>query len=222
MKFISIEKKETGRYINRYNVNYETEDGKKKVYEMISRDPEIIDFESLHGKDPADAVVLIIHNEDGSKILLNREFRLAPGKWVYNFPAGLIDPGETPEHAAARELREETGLHLDSIAGFIPASYSAVGFSNEKNVCIVGKASGEFAKSSSSAEEIEAGWYTRGEVEELLKKELFAARTQAYCYLWSKAETSKVDQAIENAEREVSEGARPVSAKEARKRKNHP
>ena len=192
MKFINIEKKEMGKYINRYNVNYETEDGIKKVYEMISRDSEIKDFESLHGKEPADAVVLIIHNTDGSKILLNREFRMAPGTWVYNFPAGLIDPGETPEQAAARELKEETGLHLDTMEDFIPSSYSAVGFSNEKNVCIVGTASGEFAKSSSTAEEIEAGWYTRGEVRELLKKEMFAARTQAYCYLWSKAETGNV------------------------------
>jgi ADP-ribose pyrophosphatase len=186
MKFISIEKKETGRYINRYNVNYETEDGKKKVYEMISRDPEIIDFESLHGKDPADAVVLIIHNEDGSKILLNREFRLAPGKWVYNFPAGLIDPGETPEVAAKRELWEETGLVLEKVEDYIPASYSAVGFSNEKNVVIVGTASGEFHESTSTVEEIEAGWYTKKEIRELLKTDLFAARTQAYCYLWSK------------------------------------
>ena len=32
------------------------------------------------------------------------------------------------------------------------------------------------------------------------------------------AEINKVDQAIEDAEREISEGARPVSAKEARKR----
>ena len=32
------------------------------------------------------------------------------------------------------------------------------------------------------------------------------------------AEINRVDQAIEEAEREVSEGARPVSAKEARKR----
>ncbi|MBO6300611.1 MAG: NUDIX domain-containing protein [Lachnospiraceae bacterium] len=187
MKFIDIEKKESGRYINRYDVSYETEDGEKKVYEMISRDPNITDFDKLHGKVPADAVVLIIHNLAGDKILLNREFRLAPGKWVYNFPAGLIDPGEMPEEAAERELREETGLHLDSICDLIPASYSAVGFSNEKNVCIVGTASGEFAKSSSSVEEIEAGWYSRKEVKELLKKELFAARTQAYCYLWCRA-----------------------------------
>ena len=39
-----------------------------------------------------------------------------------------------------------------------------------------------------TAEEIEAGWYTRGEVRELLKRELFAARTQAYCWWWAKQE----------------------------------
>ena len=186
MKFISIEKKETGKYINRYNVNYETEDGKKKVYEMISRDPEIIDFESLHGKDPADAVVLIIHNEDGSKILLNREFRLAPGKWVYNFPAGLIDPGEDAETAAARELREETGLELVSIEDILGLSYSAVGFSTEMNVCVVGTCKGDIQMSDSQFEEIEAAWYTKSEVRELLKTVRFAARTQAYLYMWSK------------------------------------
>ena len=182
-----IEKQASGKYISRYNLQYETNDGETKIYEMISRDPDITDFEKLHGKDPADAVVLIIHNADKSKILINREFRLAPGKWVYNFPAGLIDPGETPEEAAARELWEETGLHLDSVDDFIPASYSAVGFSNEKNVCIVGTASGEFEKSTSSVEEIEAGWFTKDEIKELLQKETFAARTQAYCYLWSKS-----------------------------------
>ena len=69
----------------------------------------------------------------------------------------------------------------------IGESYSAVGFSNEKNVCIVGKASGEFKKSTSTVEEIEAGWFTKSQVQELLKTERFAARTQAYCYLWSKS-----------------------------------
>ena len=143
-------------------------------------------FEQLHNR-PADAVVLIMHDDKKEKILLNKEFRLAVGEWVYNFPAGLIDPGETPEIAAKRELWEETGLSLDEIEDVIGESYSAVGFSNEKNVCIVGKASGEFKKSTSTVEEIEANWFTKSQVQELLKTQRFAARTQAYCYLWSKS-----------------------------------
>ena len=106
--------------------------------------------------------------------------------WVYNFPAGLIDPGEKPQESARRELWEETGLELYEIDDFIGPSYSAVGFSNEINVCVVGKARGEFHPSTSTVEEITPCWLTRQELRELLKTERFAARTQAYCYLWSR------------------------------------
>ena len=51
---------------------------------------------------------------------------------------------------------------------------------------VIGKASGEFAPSTSTLEEIEAAWYTKEQVKELLKNNHFAARTQAYCYMWSK------------------------------------
>ncbi len=185
MKFEKIDKKEQGRFITRYDITYKTNDGNEKVYEMISRDRNVGSFDELHNR-PADAVVLIMHSEDGERILINKEFRLAPGEWVYNFPAGLIDPGEDYKMAAERELREETGLKLISIDDFIGESYSAVGFSNEKNVCVVGRCAGEITGSDSSVEEIEAGWYTREEVRALLKTERFAARTQAYCYLWSR------------------------------------
>ena len=185
MHFVRMEKKESGKFINRYDLIYQTEDNKEKRYEMISRSSRLSDFESLHNR-PADAVVLIMHNAEKSKILLNKEDRLAVGEWVYNFPAGLIDPGETPQEAGRRELREETGLELVQIEDVIGESYSAVGFSNEKNVCIVGTAAGQFQKSTSSVEEIEAGWFTKEEVKVLLQQEKFAARTQAYCYLWSR------------------------------------
>ena len=185
MKFVGIEKKEQGRFITRYDVKYETVDGILKNYEMISRNGDITDFEGLHGK-AADAVVIIATDENDEKILIDREYRLAPGEWVYNFPAGLIDPGETPEVSAKRELMEETGLELYEITDTIGTSYSAVGFSNETNMCVVGKARGEFKPSTSTLEEITPGWYTKAEVRELLKTEKFAARTQAFCYVWSR------------------------------------
>ena len=185
MTFEDIQKKQEGRFITRYDLQYRTKDGQKKIYEMISRDKNIDSFDRLHDRKP-DAVVMIMTDEPGEKILLSREFRLAPGQWVYNFPAGLIDEGEDIDTAAARELREETGLKLVSIDDHIGESYSAVGFSNEMNVVVVGKCEGEIQKSDSSFEEIEAAWYSKEEVRELLKTERFAARTQSFCYLWSK------------------------------------
>jgi ADP-ribose pyrophosphatase len=185
MEFKGIEKKEEGKFITRYDLTYETVDNKEKIYEMVSRRKDLNTFEALHGEKP-DAVVIIATDESGERLLVDKEFRMAVGDWVYNFPAGLIDPGEQPQESAKRELREETGLELYEIDDLIGPSYSAVGFSNEINVCVVGRARGEFHESTSTMEEIIPGWYTKAEIRELLKKNKFAARTQAYCYLWSR------------------------------------
>ena len=184
MKYEGIKKGDEGKFITRYDVSYRTEDGQSKIYEIISRNSDIKTYEELHGDKP-DAVVIIMTDETGERILLNREFRMAAGMWVINFPAGLIDAGETPEEAAARELREETGLEIVSIDDTMGLSYSAVGFSNEMNVCVIGKCRGEITLSDSAFEEIQAALYTREQVRELLKKERFAARTQAYVYMWA-------------------------------------
>lgn len=189
MIFKDIEKVHAGKFIDRYDITYETADGGEKVYEMISRD-HALDTASdplarLTRPDP-DSVILVMTDESGERILISKEYRMACGDWVYNFPAGLIDPGESPEESAKRELWEETGLELVSIDDTLDKAISAIGFSNEKNVCLFGTARGEFRESTSAEEEIVPGWYTKAEVRELLRNEYFAARTQAYCYLWSK------------------------------------
>ena len=128
---------------------------------------------------------MVLTDASGQRILVNREYRMAMAQWIYNFPAGLIDAGETPEQSARRELREETGLTLTRIDDVLDNSYSAVGFANERNVTVFGTAAGEFKKSTSDMEEIVPGWYTREEIKRLLRTEPFAARTQAYCYAWA-------------------------------------
>jgi diadenosine hexaphosphate hydrolase (ATP-forming) len=47
------------------------------------------------------------------------------GEWV--FPKGWIDPGETPEQAAIREAREETGIQAQIVRTVGNASYQADG-----------------------------------------------------------------------------------------------
>lgn len=186
MQLKEIRKKEEGKFITRYDIAYETVDKKEKIYEIISRNKSLDTLEALNGKKP-DSVVIIATDESGERLLINKEFRMAVGDWVYNFPAGLIDAGEEPVDSAKRELWEETGLELYEIDDFIGPSYSAVGFSNEINVCVVGKARGEFHESTSTVEEIEPKWCSKEELKELLNTARFAARTQAYCYLWSKS-----------------------------------
>lgn len=190
MKFKAIKKIHQGEYIARYDIEYETESGNSKIYEMISRDRNINSLSDLCG-GKTDAVVMILHDKHNDKILLNHEFRMAVGEWVYNFPAGLIDSGETVQQAAKRELFEETGLDLCSIDDIWNESYSAVGFSNEMCKVVVGTAEGEIRHSDSEMEEIEAVWLDRDEIRELLKTDRFAARTQAYCVLWSRQKDNR-------------------------------
>ena len=184
MIFKGIKKEYQGEYITCYSIDYETESGGKKIYEMISRDPDIKRQSELNEKKP-DAVIMIMHDGAGERILLNYEFRMAVGERIYNFPAGLIDEGETLCEAAARELREETGLRLTEIKETWKESYSAVGFSNETGAVVLGTAEGTVEKSSSEVEEISAAWYTKAEVRGLLREHRFAARTQAYCAVWA-------------------------------------
>ena len=184
MKFEGIRKIHEGKFITRYDVDYVTAEGNPKTYEMISRNRDIRTLEELQNKKP-NAVVMILTDAAGQRILVNREYRMAMAQWIYNFPAGLIDPGETPEESAKRELWEETGLRLTRIDDVMDNSYSAVGFSNERNICVFGAAEGEFRKSTSDTEEIIPGWYTKEEIRRLLRTEPFAARTQAYCYAWA-------------------------------------
>jgi len=185
MKFHGLKKVHEGKFRATYDLYYETEDGQPKTYEMITRDHNMQTLGDVHNPH-IDSVILIITDPSGERILVNHEYRMSMGRWVYNFPAGLIDPGETPEQSAERELREETGLTLLHVDDILGESYNAVGFSNEKSVCILGTADGTFQKSSSTLEEIDAHWYTREEIRSLLKTEPFAARTQAWLYLWSR------------------------------------
>ena len=184
MKYKGIHKILEGKFITRYDVDYLTAEGHEKTYEIISRNRNLQTLEDLQNKVP-DSVIMILTDEAGERILVSREYRMAMAQWIYNFPAGLIDPGETPEESAKRELWEETGLTLTKVTDVLDNSYSAVGFANERNICVFGTAAGQFHKSTSDAEEIVPGWYTREEIRALLRTEPFAARTQAYCYAWA-------------------------------------
>jgi len=53
----------------------------------------------------------ILENDRNEILLLKRSLNLSLGPGQWGFPAGHIEPDETPERCSIRELREELGPH---------------------------------------------------------------------------------------------------------------
>ncbi len=68
----------------------------------------------------AQAVAIVPITQSG-EVLMVRQYRLAVGREMLELPAGVMEPGESGEAAAQRELQEETGYRaarLNRLGGF--------------------------------------------------------------------------------------------------------
>lgn len=74
---------------------------------------------------------LVVPFLSSSRILMLRQFRPAINSYLYELPAGTLDPGETPLECAKREIIEETGYRADKFY-FLGDIYPVPGYSSEK------------------------------------------------------------------------------------------
>jgi len=69
---------------------------------------------------------MTVDNKAGIILVRDRKFLLVRGrpKQLWSFPKGRVEDHETKEHAAIRELREETGVVMDiSVLDRVPRQY---------------------------------------------------------------------------------------------------
>ena len=80
----------------------------------------------------ASAVVPFLSDPHGDdpQVLLIRQYRYAAGGYLYELPAGRLDPGEDPRDCAVRELREETGCTAERVEHLM-TTYTTPGFTDE-------------------------------------------------------------------------------------------
>ena len=117
---ISSTREYTGRIINLDVDTVRFPDGSTGTLEMV-RHP------------GASAVLPFLSDPSGTdpEVLLIRQYRYAANGFVYEIPAGRLDPGEAPEACAHRELREETGCTASRMQ-HLYTFFTTPGFTDEK------------------------------------------------------------------------------------------
>lgn len=141
-KFDSVEKLTDNPHLNLYHMDARKRNGERFDYYFASRNPE--EGLKLRTKDldPEGIVVYAVTEEPEPRLVLIREYRYPLDAEVYALPAGLVDAGETPGEAAAREMKEETGLAFEEYTGGDPCFrrpfFMGPGFTDETSAAVYG------------------------------------------------------------------------------------
>lgn len=136
-----IEKKAGSKFLSFYEMEAVHRDGSSSPYYMASRNDDGASLTAVtHTVRPNGVTIYSLLEE---KVVLVRQYRYPLGGYVYEFPAGLVEPGEDIAAAAVREMYEETGLVFAPIASpFSRPYFSSVGMTDESCCLVFGRCQG--------------------------------------------------------------------------------
>ena len=120
MTLVSTERLHKGKIVNLDLDTVRFPDGSTGQLEMV--------------RHPGASAVVALLDEPRSpdpRVLLIRQFRHAADDFIWEIPAGRLDPGETPSTCAHRELEEETGMSADVLSR-LTTIYTTPGFTDER------------------------------------------------------------------------------------------
>lgn len=113
-RWVSVKKQTENKYLNMYELQAQRRNGKVAPYYMASR---VKETENLKGysaiTEPDGVIIYALHGEKKDKVVLVKQFRYPLNDYVYELPAGLVEPGEDMYEAGIREIFEETGLKFE-------------------------------------------------------------------------------------------------------------
>lgn len=174
-----IDKLTDSRHLNMYELEARNRLDNPVDYFVASRAKEIDDLKiSTHNLQPDGVIIYSLYGDKQDKVILIRQYRYAIDGYIYEFPAGLVDPGEDYRTAGARELKEETGLDFHPVKVdkmYEKPYFTTIGMTDECCASVYGFATGEVSKDGlEDNEDIEVVIADRDEVRRILKEERVA------------------------------------------------
>lgn len=174
-----ITQKTENKFVNLFDLDVTHKDGRASHYYVASRAKNASELKlTTKRNDPDGVVIYSLYGEKHDRVVLIRQYRYPIDGYIYELPAGLVDPGETFREAAVRELHEETGLKLTPIEAdplYEEPRFMTVGLTDESCATVYGYASGQISdKFLEESEEIQIVLADRQEVRRILKEERVA------------------------------------------------
>ena len=171
----SAKKQTNNRFLNMYELEVTHRDGKTSPYYMASRVDEPEKIKAVTKVNTPNGVIMYgVYGESKDKVVLVRQYRYPIGGYVYEFPAGLVEPGEELVDAGVREMFEETGLTFTPVdAGcYTKPFFTTVGMTDESCGTVFGYCSGEPTNThQESSEDIQVVIADRAECRRILAEE---------------------------------------------------
>jgi len=136
------------------------------VTEDKAIDPDGFEIDRAIVHHRGSAVMMVV--DDKKRILLVRQYRLPARAFLWELPAGTLDPGEKPMVAARRELKEETGYRAKKwrkLAEFYPSP----GFLSEQMTIYLATDLVAGEAQPMDDERIQTRWFTAKEVDDMIR-----------------------------------------------------
>ena len=154
------------------------------VTEDHAVDPDGFEIRRVIVQHRGSAVMMPVDKK--GRLLLIRQYRLPARRYLWELPAGTVDPGEKPLQTARRELAEETGYRAKKwtkLAEFYPSP----GFLNEKMTIYLAAELTAGPAAPMDDERSEARWFTVKEIDAMIQSgKILDAKTNIGFLRWKR------------------------------------
>ena len=170
-----VKRQTNNRFLNLYELDAVFRDGSRAPYYVASRRKNADAIKAVTHDNHADGVILYgVYGEEKDKVVLIRQFRYPINGYVYEFPAGLVEPGEDMLDAGVREMQEETGLEFRPVeaGAYSRPFFTTIGMTDESCGTVYGYCSGTpSVAGQEGTEDIQVVLADRAECKRILREE---------------------------------------------------